>query len=223
LCGIGVTSRDHHDVESRGGQRRARRTRVRTRGPFTRTSTLFIPYWVAPPTPAAASGRPAARRTACPCANPLKPIAPAEDQHTTRPSVVCDGDLRVVERRGRRRPLRGGMMRRSRLLLEFLFLRFAAAAGFSRCYCRVRRCILFAALLPRFTPFSFDAESEKTRQAGAQHAAPLHANLLTLLTENLLLRPPPRRAADPCGVAAALVCVRWPRTGRFPAVAGFPR
>src|SRR5437016_7761835 len=54
-------------------------------GPFTRTSTLFIPYW-SRATPAAASEACCAAY-GVPLRDPLKPIAPAEDQHTTRPSV----------------------------------------------------------------------------------------------------------------------------------------
>src|SRR6266436_5371978 len=58
LCGIGVTSR---------------------------ITTLFIPYW-SRATPAAASEACCAAY-GVPLREPLKPMAPAEDQHITRPSV----------------------------------------------------------------------------------------------------------------------------------------
>src|SRR5258708_2164410 len=54
-------------------------------GPFTFTSTLFIPYW-SRATPAAASEACCAAY-GVPLREPLKPMAPAEDQHITRPSV----------------------------------------------------------------------------------------------------------------------------------------
>src|SRR5204862_6605827 len=54
-------------------------------GPVPRTSTLLTPSW-SRATPAAASEACCAAY-GVPLRDPLKPIAPAEDQHTTRPSV----------------------------------------------------------------------------------------------------------------------------------------
>jgi len=75
---------DQDDVQSGGSQRTHADSRPEP-GPFTRTSTLFIPYW-SRATPAAASEACCAAY-GVPLREPLKPIAPAEDQQTTRPSV----------------------------------------------------------------------------------------------------------------------------------------
>src|ERR1700687_3716749 len=128
-------------------------------GPFTRTSTLFIPYW-SRATPAAAS-------EAC-CAaygvalrEPLKPIAPAGGRGSWRRSVwsafarafeadrarrrpahhaavrVRDGDLRIVERRRDMHvPVRNDAT--LALLLE-LFLALGCRCRLSRCS-GIRRC-----------------------------------------------------------------------------------
>ena len=95
-------------------------------GPLTRTSTLFMPYW--------SRAMPAAASEACcaaygvPLREPLKPIAPAEDQHTVRPSVsvmaicVLLNDAAMCTK-----PC--GTTRRSRFFLNS-FLRFVAAPAF---------------------------------------------------------------------------------------------
>src|SRR5882724_3830251 len=84
LCGIGVTSRITTICSPAAASARTADSRPEP-GPFTRTSTLFIPYW-SRATPAAASEACCAAY-GVPLREPLKPIAPAEDQHTTRPSV----------------------------------------------------------------------------------------------------------------------------------------
>src|SRR5579885_1171012 len=96
-------------------------------GPCTRTSTDFKPYW--------SRAVPAAESEACcaaygvPFRDPLNPIAPAEDQHSTRPSgsvmVICvllnDASIFTTP---------CATTRRSRFFLNS-FLRFAAASGFA--------------------------------------------------------------------------------------------
>jgi len=62
------------------------------------------------------------------------------------------------------------MMRRSRFFLNS-FLRFAAAAGFPG-FTAASGAAFFCCSFATIHSISFDAESEKTRQAGAQHAAP---------------------------------------------------
>src|SRR6267154_1063928 len=77
---------------------------------------------------------PAAASEACcaaygvPLREPLKPMAPAEDQHTTRPSVSVM-EICVLLKVAATYTTPCGMMRRSRVFLNS-FLRFAAAAGF---------------------------------------------------------------------------------------------
>src|SRR6266404_6015158 len=84
LCGIGVTSRITTICNPAAANARTADSRPEP-GPFTRTSTLFTPYW-SRATPAAASEACCAAY-GVPLREPLKPIAPAEDQHITRPSV----------------------------------------------------------------------------------------------------------------------------------------
>src|SRR5712664_2194650 len=82
----------------------------------------------------ASRARPAAASEACcaaygvPLREPLKPIAPAEDQHTTRPSVSVM-EICVLLNDAATYTTPCGMTRRSRFFLNS-FLRFAAAAGF---------------------------------------------------------------------------------------------
>src|SRR5438874_5021661 len=95
-------------------------------GPLPRTSTLFIPDW-SPATPAAASEACCAAY-GVPLRDPLKPIAPAEDQHTTRPSVSVM-EICVLLNDAATYTTPCGITRRSRFFLNS-FLRFAAAAGF---------------------------------------------------------------------------------------------
>src|SRR6478735_5006706 len=84
LCGIGVTSRITTICNPAAAKARTADSRPEP-GPCTRTSQLFIPYW--------SRALPAALSEACcaaygvPLREPLKPIAPAEDQHRVRPSV----------------------------------------------------------------------------------------------------------------------------------------
>src|SRR5579859_2964954 len=91
-------------------------------GPFTRTSTLFMPYW-SRATPAAASEACCAAY-GVPLREPLKPMAPAEDQHMVRPSgsvmVIC-----VLLNDAATYTTPCGTTRRSRFFLNS-FLRFAA-------------------------------------------------------------------------------------------------
>src|SRR5260370_10442584 len=84
LCGIGVTSRSSTMWSPAAASARTADSRPEP-GPFTRTSTLFMPYW-SRATPAAASEACCAAY-GVPLREPLKPIAPAEDQNTTLPSV----------------------------------------------------------------------------------------------------------------------------------------
>src|SRR5260370_1576318 len=84
LCGMGVTSRMTTMCSPAPATARTADSRPEP-GPFTRTSTLFIPYW--------SRAMPAVDSEACcaaygvPFREPLNPIAPADDQHTTPPSV----------------------------------------------------------------------------------------------------------------------------------------
>src|SRR3979490_833774 len=126
LCGIGVTSRITTMCNPAAANARTADSRPEP-GPLTRTSTLFIPYWSRAP--------PAAASEACcaaygvPLREPLKPIAPAEDQHITRPSVsvmvicVLLNDAAICT-------YPCGTTRRSRFFLNS-FLRFVSAAGFA--------------------------------------------------------------------------------------------
>src|SRR5208282_4911735 len=125
LCGIGVTSLISTMCSPAAASARTADSRPEP-GPFTRTSTLFIPYW-SRATPAAASEACCAAY-GVPLRDPLKPIAPAEDQHTTRPSVSVM-EICVLLNVAATYTTPCGMMRRSRFFLNS-FLRFAAAAGF---------------------------------------------------------------------------------------------
>src|SRR5712692_10028480 len=95
-------------------------------GPWTFTSTDFMPYW-SRATPAAASEACCAAY-GVPLREPLKPMAPAEDQHMVRPSVsvmvIC-----VLLKDAAMCTTPFGTTRRSRFFLNS-FLRFVAAAGF---------------------------------------------------------------------------------------------
>src|SRR6266403_1117039 len=125
LCGIGVTSRITTMCNPAAASARTADSRPEP-GPCTRTSTLFIPYW-SRATPAAASEACCAAY-GVPLREPLKPVAPAEDQQMMRPSVsvmaicVLLNDAAMCTRPW-------GMTRRSRFFLNS-FLRFVAAAGF---------------------------------------------------------------------------------------------
>src|SRR5437879_3636315 len=125
LCGIGVTSRINTMWSPAAASARTADSRPEP-GPLTRTSTLFIPYW-SRATPAAASEACCAAY-GVPLRDPLKPMAPAEDQHTTRPSVSVM-EICVLLNDAATYTTPCGMMRRSRFFLNS-FLRFAAAAGF---------------------------------------------------------------------------------------------
>src|SRR5262250_3138560 len=130
LCGIGVTSRIATMWIPAAAKARTADSRPEP-GPCTRTSTDLTPYW--------SRAEPAAFSEACcaaygvPLREPLKPIAPAEDQHKVRPSgsvmVICVllNDAAICTT-----PC--GTTRRSRFFLNS-FLRLAAApvvaAGFA--------------------------------------------------------------------------------------------
>jgi len=94
-----VNVANDHDVQSSGSQAR------RHCGFAARAGTLHADFaalhavLIGARLPAAFSESLLRGVRRCPCARPLKPIAPAEDQHNVRPSVSGDGDLRVVERR----------------------------------------------------------------------------------------------------------------------------
>src|SRR5215470_18965642 len=125
LCGMGVTSRITTMCNPAAARARTADSRPEP-GPFTRTSTLFTPYW-SRATPAAASEACCAAY-GVPLREPLKPIAPAEDQHIVRPSgsvmVIC-----VLLNDAATYTTPCGTTRRSRFFLNS-FLRFAAA-GFA--------------------------------------------------------------------------------------------
>src|ERR1700730_3810248 len=152
-------------------------------GPLTRTSMLFIPYW--------SRATPAAVMEACwaaygvPLREPLKPIEPAEDQQTARPSgavMVTIVLLKVAWIQAR--PC--GTTRRSRFFLNSFLRRAAfpaAAVAAPSCCC-----------------------------ASLANACPLsRLGYLRAMTFFLAATAPLR---GPFRVRA-LVCVRWPRTGRL--------
>src|SRR5690242_3323030 len=122
LCGIGVMSRISTICNPAAASARTADSRPEP-GPFTRTSTLFMPYW-SRATPAAASEACCAAY-GVPLREPLKPMAPAEDQHMVRPSgsvmVIC---VLLNDAATYTNPC--GTTRRSRFFLNS-FLRFAAA------------------------------------------------------------------------------------------------
>src|ERR1700691_6658987 len=126
LCGTGVTSLIALMCKPEEASARTADSRPAP-GPFTRTSTDFIPYW--------SRATPAAVAAACcaaygvPLREPLNPTEPAEDQLTARPSgpqMVTIVLLNVAWMCAT--PC--GTMRRSRFFLNsFFFLAdFAAAA-----------------------------------------------------------------------------------------------
>src|SRR5262245_51289589 len=84
LCGIGVTSRITTMCKPAAAKARTADSRPEP-GPWTRTSTDLRPYW--------SRALLAALSEACwaaygvPLREPLKPMAPAEDQQSVRPSV----------------------------------------------------------------------------------------------------------------------------------------
>src|SRR5215467_14700516 len=90
LCGIGVMSRISTICNPAAESARTADSRPEP-GPFTRTSTLFMPYWSRATLAAASEACCAAYGV--PLREPLKPMAPAEDQHIVRPSgsviVIC--------------------------------------------------------------------------------------------------------------------------------------
>src|SRR5215813_8383261 len=130
LCGIGVTSRITTMCKPAAARARTADSRPEP-GPCTRTSTDLRPYW--------SRALLAALSEACcaaygvPLREPLKPIAPAEDQHSVRPSgsvmVIC-----VLLNDAATCTTPCGTTRRSRFFLNS-FLRLAAApvaaAGFA--------------------------------------------------------------------------------------------
>src|SRR6266446_10187734 len=166
LCGIGVTSRMTTMCKPAAASARTADSRPEP-GPFTFTSTLFIPYW-SRATPAAASEACCAAY-GVPLREPLKPMAPAEDQHITRPSVsvmvIC-----VLLKVAAICTYPCGTTRRSRFFLNS-FLRFVAAAGFPGAPVSG----VVPAAFGSFATFRSDRSGQglKPCQAGTQHAAPL--------------------------------------------------
>src|SRR5882724_9033380 len=143
---------------------------------------LFIPYW--------SRATVAVESEACcaaygvPLREPLKPIAPAEDQHSVRPSesvmVIC-----VLLNDAAMCATPCGTTRFSRFFLNS-FLRFAAAppaAGFAGpC---VASCAAFCSLAT-FCSVSLDTKTLRScRDGGATCCAPTNLALLAL---DLLLR-----------------------------------
>src|SRR5258708_4822606 len=161
LCGIGVTSRITTMWSPAAASARTADSRPEP-GPFTRTSTLFIPYW-SRATPAAASEACCAAY-GVPLRDPLKPMAPAEDHHTTRPSMsVMEICVLLTVAAPSTPPV--GTTRRSRFFLNS-FLRFVAAAGFAGAPVSG----VAPAAFGSFGTFHSDrAISLKLCQAGAQH------------------------------------------------------
>src|SRR5262252_1655701 len=83
LCGIGVTSRMATICSPAAASARTADSRPEP-GPLTFTSTLFMPNWSRAPLAAVMEACCAAYGV--PLREPLKPMEPAEDQQTARPS-----------------------------------------------------------------------------------------------------------------------------------------
>src|SRR6266436_9250426 len=196
LCGIGVTSRITTMCNPAAASARTADSRPEP-VPFTRTSTLFIPYW-SRATPAAASEACCAAY-GVPLREPLKPMAPAEDQHITRPSVsvmvIC-----VLLKVAAICTYPCGTTRRSRFFLNS-FLRFVAAAGFP------------GAPVSGVAPAAFGS-------FGTFHSDRSMLQIFATVKASPSCRPsssslPRRRGVDPCG------CARWCAcAGRAPANSG---
>src|SRR5216684_5248844 len=130
-------------------------------------------------------------------------MAPAEDQHTTRPSVSVM-EIWVLLNVAATYTTPCGMMRRSRFFLNS-FLRFVAAAGFPG-VTAASGAAFFCCSFATIYSVSFDAESEKLASMGrSPRRAPLLANLLALLAQDLLLG---RDCAAARALAGARVGVR---------------
>src|ERR1700684_925073 len=163
-------------------------------GPLTRTSTDFIPYW--------SRATPAAVIAACwaaygvPLRDPLKPEEPAEAQLTTRPSGSVSVMIVLLNVAWMHtRPC--GTIRFSFFLRNsfFRFVGFAAAPG--------------AAAAASFVSFA-NVSSSRVLPAGRSNQSPDQHHLRAMVfffAATAPLRGPLR--------VRALVCVRWPRTGRF--------
>src|SRR3989442_6111839 len=151
-------------------------------GPFTRTSTLFIPYW-SRATPAAASEACCAAY-GVPLREPLKPIAPAEDQQTTRPSVSVM-EICVLLNDAATYTTPCGMMRRSRFFLNS-FLRFAAAVGFPG-VTAASGAAFFCCSFATIHSISSDAESEKLAREERSMLRLCKQTKLALLAQDFLL------------------------------------
>src|SRR5271167_2586480 len=127
LCGIGVMSRITTMCNPAAARARTADSRPEP-GPFTFTSTLFIPNW--------SRAVPAADSEACcaaygvPLREPLKPMAPAEDQQSVRPSgsvmLIC-----VLLNEAATYTMPCGTTRRSFFFLNSFFRLPAAAPGFA--------------------------------------------------------------------------------------------
>src|SRR5467141_2346435 len=209
LCGIGVTSRITTMWSPAAASARTADSRPEP-GPFTRTSTLFIPYW-SRATPAAASDACCAAY-GVPLRDPLKPIAPAEDQHTTRPSVSVM-EICVLLNDAATYTTPCGMMRRSRFFLNS-FLRFAAAAGFPG-VTAASGAAFFCCSFATIHSISSDADSETLPSQGARLGERPASKAISPSCPGLSSWPRPRRAADPCGYA------HWyASAGRAPADCG---
>src|SRR5215831_16879125 len=194
LCGIGVMSRISTMCNPAAESARTADSRPEP-GPFTRTSTLFIPYW-SRATPAAASEACCAAY-GVPLRDPLKPMAPAEDQHMVRPSgsvmVIC-----VLLNDAATYTTPWGTTRRSRFFLNS-FLRFAAAgfagAPASGVPAAFGSFATIHSVLSTAGNFAF-------RKSGSRAAA-VKINPSCRRSSSWLRR---RRAAAPCGYARWCAC-----------------
>src|SRR5713226_4344340 len=211
LCGIGVTSRITTMCNPAAAKARTADSRPEP-GPCTRTSQLFIPYW-SRATPAAASEACCAAY-GVPLREPLKPIAPADDQHITRPSVsvmvicVLLNDAAICT-------YPCGTTRRSRFFLNS-FLRFVAAAGFAGAPVSG---VAPAAFGSFGTFHSIPSLNSRDRKSGGKlpHSKNSRPERLGRLADRLLLRcdgAAPRTLAGACVGMRALAAHR-----KIPAVA----
>jgi len=154
---------------------------------------LFMPYW--------SRAVPAAAMEACwaaygvPLREPLKPTAPADDQQTARPSGAVMVTM-VLLKVARMQASPCGTARRSRFFLNS-FLRLAGLAGAG---------VAVASCFSLATDFPSRIES----WAGCKYS-PHPLDYLRAATFFLAATAPLR---GPLRVRA-LVCVRWPRTGKL--------
>src|SRR5215472_16523404 len=166
-------------------------------GPLTRTSTLFMPYWSRATLAAASEACCAAYGV--PLREPLKPMAPAEDQHMVRPSVsvmvIC-----VMLNDAATYTTPCGTTRRSRFFLNS-FLRLAAA-GFAGPAPSGAVAALFGSFA---TIHSILSTAKFQTRAKTRKAVPPQQISLALLADGLLLC---RDGAAPRTLARARIGMR---------------